>query len=116
MEERRKHKRYRMLDSACIINHATTVGNILDISDGGFSCMCLDQGDCREGLVTKINIYCNKIDLRAEDIDIEVLSTGTFPGRFLEDLGLRKCRARFGPLDEAQRAMVKQIMEIGPEA
>jgi len=109
MEERRKHKRYT-LDNACILNHATTVGTIIDLSVGGLSCMCLDQGDCEEGLSTKVNIYCKKNDLTAQDIPIQVLSTGKMSGKFIENIGLRKCRAQFTQLDDASRAQLEHII------
>ena len=108
MEERRKHKRYP-LDNVCIINHSTTVGTIIDLSLGGLSCMCLDQGTCQEGLSEKIDIYCKSNDIRVEGLDMEVLDTGKLKGKFVEDIGLRKCRAKFCELDEGK---VEQLANI----
>ena len=108
MEEKREHQRFK-LDQTCIIHHQRTVGTILDISVGGLSCVCLDQGECSKGISTTINIYCKNSDTRAEAIKMKVLSTETVPGQFLEELGLRRCRAKFCDLDTPQ---VKQVTDI----
>lgn len=109
MEEKREHQRFK-LDQACIIQHQRTVGTIQDLSAGGLSCVCLDQGDCSTGLSTTINIYCKKNDTRVENIKIKVLSTETMPGQFLADLGLRRCRAKFCELDDPQMTQVANII------
>ena len=109
MDERRLHQRFK-LDDACIISHEKTVGTVVDISAGGLSCICLDQGECSEGISTRINIYCKKHDLRAEDINIKVIGTGIIQGEFMKDLGVRKCRARFLQLDKTQHAQITNIL------
>ena len=109
MEERREYQRFK-LEQACIIHHQRTVGTILDISAGGLSCVCLDQGECSKGLSTTINIYCKKNDSRAENIKMKVLSTESMPGKFLENLGLRRCRAKFCGLDKPQITQVANII------
>ena len=109
MNERREHQRFK-LDQACIIQHNKTVGTIVDISVGGLSCVCLDQGECSKGLSTQINIYCKKNDVCAEDIRMKVLSTEAMPGQFLEDLGLRRCRAKFYELDTPQKSQLTNII------
>ena len=109
MEERREHQRFK-LEQTCIVNHEKTVGTIIDISAGGLSCVCLDQGTCSKGISTKINIYCKQQDVRAEDIKMKVLNTEKIPGKFLEDLGLRKCRAKFCGLDDPQKSQLANII------
>lgn len=109
MDERRKNQRFQ-LQNTCVLNHSKTVGTIIDISMGGLSCSCLDQGECSKGLSTKVNIYCRKKDIRAENITMKVLSTETVKGEFLEDLGLRRCRARFQQLDEEQARQLTEII------
>ena len=109
MDDRRKYQRFK-LDDACIISHQKTVGTVLDISQGGLSCICIDQGECRKGVSAQVNIYCKKHDLCAEDIQMKVLDTGIMPGEFMRDLGLRKCRARFLELDEPQQAQLNNII------
>ena len=110
MEERREHQRYKLIEQTCIIHHNKTVGTIIDISAGGLSCVCLDQGECTNGIATTINIYCKKHDTRAEAIKMKVLSTEMMPGQFLEDLGLRRCRARFCNLDTDQKSQLANII------
>jgi hypothetical protein len=109
MDDRRKHQRFK-LDDACIINHEKTVGTIIDISVGGLSCSCLDQGICSKGLSTQVDIYCKKGDLRAEGINIKVVDTEMVLGQFMQDVGLRKCRARFRQLDEFQQTQLTGII------
>ena len=109
MDDRRKHQRFK-LDTACILSHDKSVGTVLDISVGGLSCMCLDQGKCSQGLSAKINIYCKKYDLCAEDIPLKVIGTEMVEGEFMENLGVRKCRARFRQLDKTQQAQVTNII------
>ncbi len=110
MDDRREHQRF-ILDAACILNHDKSVGTIIDISLGGLSCMCLNQGKCSLALSARINIYCKKHDLCAEDLQLKVIGTEMVPGEFMEKLGIRKCRARFSALDEAQQAQVTNIIE-----
>ena len=110
MDERRKHKRFK-LDAACILFHDKSGGTIIDISMGGLSCMCLDQGKCSQGLSVQIDIYCKKHDLCAEDIRLKVIGTEMVQGKFLmEKLGTRKCRARFYQLDKSQQVQVTNII------
>lgn len=109
MDDRRKHQRFK-LDNACIINHEKKVGTIIDISVGGLSCMCLDQGICSKGFSTQVDIYCKKGDLRAEDINIKVVDTEMVPGEFMEILGTRRCRARFSQLDDFQQTQLTEII------
>ena len=109
MDDRREHQRF-VLDAACILNHDKSVGTIIDISLGGLSCMCLDQGKCSRGLSARINIYCKKHDLCAEDLHLKVIGTETVQGEFMDKLGIRKCRARFHQLNEAQQAQVTNII------
>jgi len=109
MEERRKHKRYNM-DNVCIINHSTTVGAVVDLSAGGLSCKCLDQGTCKEGHTTSIDIYCKSNEIRAVGIDMEILSTEKLRGQFIEDIGMRTCRARFCNLDETKKEQLANII------
>lgn len=109
MDDRRKHQRFT-LDAACILNHDKSVGTVIDISEGGLSCMCLDQGNCSQGLSAQVNIYCKKYDLCAEDIQLKVIGTEKVPGEFMEELGIRKCRARFHQLDKSQRAQLKNLI------
>ena len=109
MDDRRKHQRFK-LDAACVLSHDKSVGTVLDISVGGLSCMCLDQGKCSQGLSAKINIYCKKHDLCAEDIPLKVIGTEMVQGEFMENLGVRKCRARFHQLDKTQQEQVTNII------
>ena len=109
MEDRREHQRF-ILDAACILNNDKSVGTIIDISLGGLSCMCLDQGKCSQGLSARINIYCKKHDLCAEDLHLKVIGTEKVQGEFMERLGIRKCRARFHLLNKAQHAQVTNII------
>lgn len=109
MDERRKHQRFKLAD-VCIIRHEKTVGTLIDISPGGLSCMCLDEGQCCQEQSTPVDIYCKKYDLCAEKIIIRVLDTGMVPGEFLKILGIRKCRAEFLQLDESQLAQVENII------
>lgn len=109
IKERREHQRHK-LEGACIIQHEKTVGTIVDISLGGLSCVCLDQGTCSQGLSTQINIYCRNQDLCAEDINMKVLNTERMRGQFVEDLGMRMCRARFNIIDEGQKEQLRNII------
>lgn len=109
MDERRKYQRFR-LEEACIIDHDNTVGTVVDISMGGLSCFCLDQGVCGHGLSTRVNIYCKKYDLCAEDVTIKILATGIMPGEFMKDLGLRRCHVQFLQLDASQQAQLGNII------
>ena len=109
MDDRRKHQRYK-LDASCILNHDKFVGTINDISLGGLSCMCFDQGKCSQDLSTQINIYCNDNDLCAEGIHLKVIDTEMIQGEFMELLGIKKCRAMFHKLDKSQESKVKNII------
>lgn len=109
MDERRRHQRFQ-LNNSCIINHSRSVGTIIDISMGGLSCTCLDQGECSKGLSARIDIYCRKQDIRAEDISMRVLSTEKITGKFIKNLGLRKCRAKFIQLDDSQQGQLSNII------
>lgn len=109
MDERRENQRFK-LDQTCVIQHERTVGTIVDISVGGLSCVCLDQGDCSKGLSTQVNIYCKKNDICAEEINMKVLSTESMPGQFIENLGLRKCRAKFCGIDAPQKSQLASII------
>ena len=109
MVNRRQYQRFK-LDGACTLNYDKSGGTVIDISEGGMSCICLDQGECSQGLSAKINIYCKKHDLFAEDIPIKVIGTEMVQGEFMEELGIRKCRARFQLLDESQKAQVANII------
>lgn len=113
MNERRKHRRFN-LDAACILYHNKSVGTIFDISVGGLSCICLDQGECNQGLSIQIDIYCHKYDLCAENIRLELIGTEMLPGEFMEKLGMRKCRARFYLLDKSQQVQVSNIITKSP--
>ena len=109
MEERRKHQRHK-LDGVCILQHEQTVGTIIDISAGGLSCVCLDHGECNEGLLTTMNIFCRKHELCAEDIKMKVLSTEMMRGQFVEELGMRMCRVQFNNLKDSQRSQLANII------
>ena len=78
------HQRFK-LDDTCIINHDKKVGTVIDISVGGLSCICLDQGECSKGLSSKVKIYCRKQNLCAENIKMKVLSTEKMPGHLIRD-------------------------------
>lgn len=93
-----------------MIWHKKTGGTLIDISLGGLSCMCIDQGECSQDQSTLVNIYCKKHDLCAENIAIRVVGTGMVIGEFLKDLGLRRCHAEFLQLDESQLAQVENII------
>ena len=107
--DRRQHQRYK-LDGACIIQHEKSVGTIVDLSVGGLSCVCLDQGTCSKDVSTMVSIYCKKKDLCAEDINMKVLSTEKIQGQFVEDLGMRKCRARFNDLKDFQKSQLIDLI------
>lgn len=107
--ERRKHQRHK-LEGACIIQHNKSVGTIVDLSVGGLSCVCLDQGMCNKGLSTTINIFCRKHELCAEDLSMKVLNTEKMQGQFVEELGMRRCRARFNKLEESQKSQLTNII------
>ena len=109
MDERRKHQRFKP-DAACILCHDKSGGTIIDISMGGLSCMCLDQGKCSQELSVQIDIYCKKHDLCAEGIRLKVIGTEMVQGEFTEKLGMRKCRARFYQLDKSQQVQVSNII------
>jgi len=110
MNDRRKHKRFE-LDAACILYRDKTVGTIIDISMGGLSCMCIDRGECRQGLSTQSNIYCKEHDMCAEDIRLKVIGTEMVQGEFMEKLGIRKCRVRFHQLEKSQKSQVTNIIQ-----
>lgn len=109
MQDRRKHQRFELHDS-CIIHHANIVGTIIDISMGGFACMCLDQDNCIHHVPAKIDIYCRKHDLWAQDITIRVLGSKTHLGEVIPEFGTRTCRIRFGRLNENQLAAIESII------
>ena len=109
MDDRRKHQRFK-LDGACAIKHDKKVGTILDISLGGLSCMCLDQGECSQGLSTRIKIFCKKHNVCAEDIKMEVIGTEKVLGQFMDDIGMRKCRTQFLQVDASQLVKLKNII------
>ena len=113
MDERREHLRYK-LNAECILHHDKSVGTIIDISMGGLSCMCLDQGECSQELSVKIDIYCKKHDLCAEGIRFKVIGTEMVQGEFMEKLGKRKCRARFHQLDNSQQEQLANIIARSP--
>lgn len=109
MGERRKHQRYKM-DAACILNHDKFVGTIIDISMGGLSCQCFDQGKCSQGLSPQVNIYCNNDEVCAEGIHLKVIDTEMVQGKFMEMLGIKKCRAMFQQLDMSQKSQMRNII------
>ena len=115
MDERREHPRFK-LDAACILYHDKSLGTIIDLSIGGLSCMCLDQGKCNQGLSVQIDIYCKKYELCAEGIRLKVIGTEMVQGEFIEKLEMRKCRARFCQLDESQQLQLIQIVVKSPLA
>ena len=109
MHDRRIHQRFK-LDDTCVINHDKKVGTVIDISAGGLSCICLDQGECSKGFSTQVKIYCRKQNLCAEDIKMNVLDTEKVPGQFMKDVGLRKCRAKFCQVDDTQLEQLATII------
>ncbi len=103
MEDKRKHQRF-VLDGTCIIQHEKKVGTVINVSVGGLYCQCFGKEKCHTGLSFNANIYCRKHELCAEDITLQVLDSDVIPGHFAEDLGTRKCRAKFEQLEDLQRA------------
>lgn len=108
-EERRKYERYS-LEDACIINHNTTVGTIINISMGGLSCGCLDLGNCRVNIATLINIYCKMFNIQAENLYMKVLGSEVFPGQFSKNIRFRVCRGKFCRLDNPQQQQLTNIL------
>ena len=113
MDERREHPRFK-LDASCILYNDKSVGTLVDISLGGLSCMCLDQGKCSQRLSNQVTIYCKKHDLFVEGIRLKVIGTEMLQGEFMERLGIRKCRARFHQLEESQQLQLTQIIVKSP--
>lgn len=109
MYDRRKHQRFK-LDDSCFIHHASIVGTIIDISMGGFACMCLDQNECTCNVPAEIDIYCSEHDLWAQGITIRVLGSKTRPGEFIPEFGVRTCRLRFEQLNENQLTAIENII------
>ena len=102
MEDQRKHQRF-ILDGTCIIQHEKKVGTVINVSVGGLYCKCFGKDKCHTERSFDVNIYCRKYELCAEDITIHVLDSEVMPGNFAEDLGVRKCRAKFEQLEDPQR-------------
>ena len=99
------------MDAACVLSHDELGGTIIDISMGGLSCMCFPHGGkCSQKLSVQVNIYCKKHDLCAEGIRLKVLGTEMIQGKFIEKIGMRKCRARFYQLDKTQQLQVTNII------
>ena len=102
MEDQRKHQRF-VLDGTCIIQHEKNVGTVINVSVGGLYCKCFGEDKCHTERSFDVNIYCRKHELCAEDITIHVLDSEVEAGHFAEDLGVRKCHAKFEQLEDLQR-------------
>lgn len=109
MIERRKDKRYQ-LANRCILNHGNIVGTILDICQGGLSCMCLDSSQCEGVEPEKVDVFCKKENLIARGLHVRKLDTEIIPGKYVKEIKVRKCRIQFDHLIDAQIAQLKNII------
>lgn len=109
MNERRNHQRIT-LKNQCLVNHDGNVGEIINLSMGGISCWCVNGDLCNAATSRKIDIFCKEKRLWARGIPLRLLTSELVSGKYLGEVPVKRCRARFDNLRAEQRAEVENII------
>jgi len=106
--ERRKHQRH-LLSNGSIVIHGESLGSIKDISQGGFCCSCLIDGD---HLTPKqdVNIIRYGINFKASNLPIDIRSTYVEQGVILESMVTRVCHIAFKELSNLQQKQIDSLI------
>lgn len=110
MIERRLHKRYQIKEGAFVV-HAGHIGQILDISRGGFLCQCIGNKNIAEEPAT-CDIFCvhSACKFKLRELPVRRVTKNINPLSPWNTTLVKRCGIQFGDITSHQESHLQNFI------